>query len=142
MAQIVTTMTRDHTKSIGDLLLPIATSSVHLAREYVNLLCDAWSVPGTDNAELCVSELAGNVTRHASGSGSDMRIVAVLRGERLRVEVHDSSTAIPELRQTPLDCESGNGLFLVDAVSADWGYYRTENGKAVWFELSRWGSND
>jgi anti-sigma regulatory factor (Ser/Thr protein kinase) len=139
---MVTTMTRDHTTLIGDLRLPLEASSVHLAREYVNLLCDAWSVPEVDNAELCVSELASNVTRHASEPGSLMRIVSTLRGDRLRVEVHDSSRDVPELRRTPLDSETGNGLFLVDAVSADWGYFRTEDGKAVWFECATRRTND
>lgn len=138
---MVTTMTRDHTAMIGDLRLPNEAPSVHLAREYVNLLCDAWSVPGTDDAELCVSELASNVTRHARGPGSIMRIVATLRGERFRVEVHDSSAVPPEVQSTALDSETGNGLFLVDAVAADWGYFHTETGKAVWYELHLWGSN-
>jgi anti-sigma regulatory factor (Ser/Thr protein kinase) len=128
-------MTRDRTTLLCDLRLPVAAPSVGIAREYVNLLCDAWSIPGTDNAELCVSELTSNTTKHAHIAGSTMRIVGTTRGDRLRIEVHDHSPIPPELQETPLESESGNGLFLVDAVAADWGYFLTEHGKAVWFEI-------
>jgi hypothetical protein len=36
----------------------------------------------------------------------------------------------------PADAETGRGLMLVASLSAEWGYYRTAAGKAVYFTLA------
>ena len=56
---------------------------------------------------------------------------------RLRVDVHDPSPAPPVPAAAPADAEAGRGLVLVDALSADWGFYRTPGGgKVVYFTLA------
>lgn len=50
-------------------------------------------------------------------------------------EVHDSSPKAPVLRSADKDDESGRGLFLVAAVTDEYGHYVTRTGKAVWFEI-------
>jgi len=56
------------------------------------------------------------------------------RGQ-LRIDVHDTSRALPVLADAPADAETGRGLVLVASMSAGWGFYRTPAGKAVCFTL-------
>ena len=58
-------------------------------------------------------------------------------GKELRVEVHDRSRDMPVPASLAVsdDSETGRGLMLVDTLAADWGYYRTPGGKAVYFTL-------
>src|SRR2546429_6705586 len=51
------------------------------------------------------------------------------------VDVHDTSRSLPELVDAPADAETGRGLVLVATLSAEWGFYRTPGGKAVYFTL-------
>jgi hypothetical protein len=37
------------------------------------------------------------------------------------------------------DAETGRGLLLVTSLSAEWGFYRTPGGKAVYFTLPAQG---
>ncbi|MDX3642463.1 ATP-binding protein [Streptomyces sp. MB09-02B] len=87
-----------------------------------------------DEAELVVTELATNVVRHV-GEGASAALVLEQRGERLRIEVHDKSRAVPILRPARCDEECGRGLHLLAALTADWGTVLTAMGKAVWCEV-------
>jgi anti-sigma regulatory factor (Ser/Thr protein kinase) len=83
-------------------------------------------------ARLLLTELVSNAVRH-----SDEAVIVSLRlvGDRLRVDVEDTSDRMPLLRQ-PEDAEAeGRGLRLVDALAVEWGVELVERGKAVWFEL-------
>ena len=58
----------------------------------------------------------------------------------LRVDVHDGSGDLPVLDTGLIDeslaeAETGRGLLLVTSLSAEWGFYRTPAGKAVYFTL-------
>ena len=58
----------------------------------------------------------------------------------LRVDVHDGSGDLPVLDtglidEAPAEAETGRGLLLVTSLSAEWGFYRTPTGKAVYFTL-------
>ena len=64
-----------------------------------------------------------------------MLAVTCSRGQ-LRVDVHDTSRALPMLVDAPVDAEAGRGLMLVTTLSAEWGFYRTPAGKAVYFTLA------
>lgn len=138
MRKIVSCRTTDDTRPalLGELRLPIEAEAVHLAREFVDLLLNAWFIIDRENACLCVSELAANVTTHVPHTDdSFMNIVVRRKPGRLRIEVHDPSPAPPVLQHTDLMSESGNGLFLVNALAAAWGHTPTPEGKSVWFEL-------
>lgn len=105
------------------------------ARRQLRVTIAVWDVPvDAETAELLVSELVTNAVTH-DGAGAVIMAVRVARG-RLRVDVHDSSTALPHPQDDPpLDAEDGRGLLLVDTLADEWGYYRTPGGKAVYFSL-------
>jgi anti-sigma regulatory factor (Ser/Thr protein kinase) len=94
-----------------------------------------------DVAILLTSELVANAVTHADDGDGEaagpiwMRLRCAA-GE-LRVEVHDGSPVLPEPvpSQADDDAETGRGLMLVDALAAEWGYYRTSDGKVVYFTL-------
>ena len=56
------------------------------------------------------------------------------------MDVHDGSGDLPVLDtglidEAPAEAETGRGLLLVTSLSAEWGFYRTPPGKAVYFTL-------
>ena len=96
-----------------------------------------------DAAELVTAELVANAvratqeTRRAAGradAGNVGWIVAVgvyeVRGGVV-VEVWDRCRMPPRLIEPDEDEESGRGLVLVEALSADWGYRRPASGGKV-----------
>jgi anti-sigma regulatory factor (Ser/Thr protein kinase) len=104
------------------------------ARRQVQAAIRAWDVPiDSDVAVLLTSELVTNAIRHEAGG----TVTLVITGScgRLRVEVHDTSRFLPVLVDAPADAEAGRGLMLVATLSAEWGFYRTPSGKAVYFTL-------
>jgi PAS domain S-box-containing protein len=92
-----------------------------------------------DAAGLVVTELATNAVLHGS---APFRLVVSSQAEGgARIEVHDSSRAVPVRPRPGGDGMTGRGLALVDAVAADWGVMATEEGKYVWAELTRGSVN-
>ena len=82
---------------------------------------------------LLVSELVTNAILHAR-SPIDLALRLSLR--TLRVEVRDGSRVAPEQLEPDDGTLAGRGLTLVDFCAERWGVEPTEEGKAVWFELS------
>ena len=83
-----------------------------------------------ERAILLVDELVTNAVVHAGGT---LEVRARLDGSGLRVEVMDSSPALPQLRQPDI---GGRGLRIVSSIARAWGVNVVEgHGKAVWFEL-------
>jgi anti-sigma regulatory factor (Ser/Thr protein kinase) len=147
------TVDMDHALGLlASCLLPACAESVHVAREFVGLIFDSWNLPNTENAQLCVSELASNVIRHCHESTVNLRIEMKRFEDQVRVEVYDRSTEEPKVPDSLPDYaedangeiivddigESGNGLFLVRALSSDFGCEppHGDGGKAVWFAMS------
>jgi anti-sigma regulatory factor (Ser/Thr protein kinase) len=81
--------------------------------------------------ELLVSELTTNALRHAAGPFE----VRVRAEPRVRVEVRDSSTRLPTVRDLDATEESGRGLHIVGELARAWGTEERADGKVVWFEL-------
>jgi len=105
------------------------------ARRQVRAAIAAWDVPvDQDVAVLLTSELVTNALAHEV-TGLVMLAVTCSRGQ-LRVDVHDTSRALPMLVDAAVDAETGRGLMLVTTLSAEWGFYRTPAGKAVYFTLA------
>jgi anti-sigma regulatory factor (Ser/Thr protein kinase) len=105
------------------------------ARGQVRAAICTWDAPvDPDVAILLTSELVTNAIRHEAG---DTVILAIsyCRAE-FRVEVHDTSCALPAPMDAPADAETGRGLLLVNSLSSEWGTYRTPTGKAVYFTLA------
>ncbi|MFD0141729.1 MULTISPECIES: ATP-binding protein [unclassified Streptomyces] len=101
-------------------------ATVPLVRSRVRVLLEGWRITSdaTDTLLLAVSELVGNVVRHAAAATDRMR-VAVSRGEGwLRLEVADGAATAPRLREpaeVDPDSESGRGLLLIQLMTAEAG---------------------
>lgn len=105
------------------------------ARGRVRATIRGWSAPvDADAAVLLTSELVTNALRHEAGDAITLAIRLSPGG--LRIDVHDTSPALPVVTDTSADAETGRGLVLVAALSADWGFYRTPGGKVVYFVLA------
>jgi anti-sigma regulatory factor (Ser/Thr protein kinase) len=105
------------------------------ARGQVRAAICTWDVPVDPSvAVLLTSELVTNAITH--GAGGTVMLAVSCSGDQLRVDVHDTSRALPAPADVPADAESGRGLMLVASLSAEWGYYRTAAGKAVYFTLA------
>ncbi len=115
--------------------LPSRPASVAEARSQVRAYIYAWDVPvDPPVAQLLTSELVTNAIRHESGE--NVTLVLTCPWGQLRVEVHDTSSAMPVPIEAPTDAEAGRGLMLVTTLCDDWGWYRTSAGKAVYFTLA------
>jgi anti-sigma regulatory factor (Ser/Thr protein kinase) len=130
-----------HGVLLKDVRLCSRPEAVAAGRSEVVASVMAWglSTETAHDAETCASELLTNAVKYATGlAGSTLRLLVIRRDDRLRVEVHDASRAMPSGgRPDPL-AESGWGLFIVGFLAADHGTHLTETGKAVWFELAAW----
>ena len=104
------------------------------ARRRVRAAIESWEVAADPYvAALLTSELVTNAIMHTAGS---VRMLVTCSNEHLRVCVHDASRARPAPLDPPVEAEDGRGLMLVDNLSTDWGWYRTPEGKAVYFTLA------
>jgi anti-sigma regulatory factor (Ser/Thr protein kinase) len=126
-------------------------SAVAAARTEVEAAIGAWCVAvDPDVAVLLTSELVTNAVTHATagrprsaravrrgGTAEAVLLVIAADDAGLRVDVHDGSGDLPVLADCPAeaDAETGRGLLLVTSLSAEWGFYRTPGGKAVYFTL-------
>jgi anti-sigma regulatory factor (Ser/Thr protein kinase) len=83
---------------------------------------------------LLASEVITNAVIHARSS-SEIRVMRLPAA--VRVEVADTSKALPERRVFDFESASGRGLAIVDAVAARWGVEAIPgDGKFVWFEVA------
>ena len=118
-------------------VFPGRHEQVAQARRFVGRALE--DCPVSDEAILCVSELATNALLHtASGTNGEFEVI-VQRGESwVRVAVCDKgSPKIPTARTLDAISEDGRGLGLVALIAHRWGQWGNEHGRMVWFEL-RW----
>lgn len=108
------------------------------ARRVVEDAIRVWRVPvDADAAVLLTSELVTNAVMHGTQAvGTFVLLTVACEPAGLRVDVHDGSGDLPVVDQAPDDAETGRGLLLVTSLSAEWGFYRTPAGKAVYFTLA------
>jgi anti-sigma regulatory factor (Ser/Thr protein kinase) len=85
-------------------------------------------------ADLVISELVTNAVQHA-GPGQVSLAVRLVEAV-LRVEVCDSSPALPRLGLPDRHSENGRGLFLVAALAERYGAEPTPTGKQCWAEIA------
>jgi anti-sigma regulatory factor (Ser/Thr protein kinase) len=116
--------------------LPADATAPGAARAQTRRTLRAWGLPGLlDPLLLAVSELVGNAVRHGR---PPVEMLLRRTGRSVRVEVHDEDASSgPRHGGLPdLDAESGRGLFLVEAVSAESGVEQIPgDGKVVWATL-------
>ncbi|MEV5408211.1 SpoIIE family protein phosphatase [Thermopolyspora sp. NPDC052614] len=111
--------------------LPEDAIAAALARDHVRGKLAEWRLDSLImTTELLVSELVGNVVRHAKGP-IDLRMI---RGNVLTCEVSDASLTTPRIRRASDYDEGGRGLQLVAALSHRWGTRYTSTGKSIWVE--------
>jgi PAS domain-containing protein/anti-sigma regulatory factor (Ser/Thr protein kinase) len=104
------------------------------ARRFTARTLRKWRVEDMGDAVLLVvSELVTNALVHTQGP---VRVDLMLRGDRLRVCVTDSSPRAPA-KPVSVDWEAtgGRGLFLVEAMSESFGSMPVADGKQVWSEM-------
>ncbi|HUZ23772.1 MAG TPA: ATP-binding protein [Streptosporangiaceae bacterium] len=117
------------------IMLRAGPAAAAQARCQVQAAIHAWGAPvDVSVAVLLTSELVTNAIRHQAGETATL-VITCARGQ-LRVDVHDTSCAVPVLVDAPGDAEAGRGLMLVASLSTDWGFYRTPEGKVVYFTLA------
>jgi anti-sigma regulatory factor (Ser/Thr protein kinase) len=83
-----------------------------------------------DEARLVASELATNAIRHA---GTPFTVTLEGLDGEVTLWVRDGSSRMPVPGRLAMLAASGRGLFLVDALSANWGVTaEADGGKSVW----------
>jgi anti-sigma regulatory factor (Ser/Thr protein kinase) len=120
--------------------LAAGLAAAKAARAVVETTIRAWRVPvDPDVAVLLASELVTNAVTHGAAEAEDapgfVTLAIVCTAAGLRVDVHDGSGDLPLLEDPLAEEETGRGLLLVTSLSAEWGFYRTAKGKAVYFTL-------
>ncbi|MFI6286561.1 ATP-binding protein [Streptomyces sp. NPDC051018] len=118
--------------------LPFLAEARELAalRRVMRLHLKQWRLPGLiDAAQLCVSELVGNVIRHV-GHETPTTLRVSMNETRLRIEVQDPDIGVlPTLVLAQADDESGRGMVLVNATAVCWGVILRGDSKITWCEL-------
>jgi anti-sigma regulatory factor (Ser/Thr protein kinase) len=116
--------------------LPATAQAAGLARQATRDTLAEWQVAHLEEtAVLLVSELVGNVLRHARTRALAMALCLDLELTSLLIEVHDTDAREPRPRTPDALDESGFGFVLIEALAGKWGVRQTEIGKAVWVEL-------
>lgn len=118
------------------LRLPATPLAAGRARKEVGETIAAWAIDvDREAAVLLTSELVANAVLHDGGGAISLTISCCQC--QFRVDVHDTSHNPPlPARRTPPESETGRGLMLVDSLADQWGYYRTAEGKGVFFTLT------
>ena len=127
--------TRPSELQISRVRLTAGPAAAAEARTHVRAAIFAWDISvDTSAAVLLTSELVTNAIRHETNETITLAITCSC-GD-LRVDVHDSSYALPVVLEAAADAEAGRGLMLVATLADEWGFYRTPAGKAVYVTLA------
>jgi len=110
-------------------------AAVGRARRFVHDQCHAAGVNDdtSETAVLLVSEIVTNAFLHGR---SRARVAFRTTDDRLRVEVGDDNSRLPQRAEPDHEALNGRGLAIVDTLAADWGAAQHDGGKVVWFELT------
>ena len=121
------------------------------ARRHTRQVLEQWGLAElSETVELLVSEIITNAV-HASAEpaggrhdqvqadvASTLLFWLAAEGKRTLIQVWDSCERKPQRRDAGTAAESGRGLLLVEALSAEWGSYAPNGwaGKIVWALVS------
>ncbi|MFE2874337.1 SpoIIE family protein phosphatase [Streptomyces roseus] len=122
----------------GPLRLPLTPGDPDgpaMARHLIRAAVAAWGARDrADEIELVADELMTNALVHTDGGGHlNVRLTAE---GRIRIEVEDTSSALPRRREAGDWAVSGRGLLLVDRLAENWGVEPRGGGKSVWCEFA------
>jgi anti-sigma regulatory factor (Ser/Thr protein kinase) len=114
--------------------IPADPAELAAARQFAQARLDEWGIPSlADSTKLVVSELATNAVLHG---GSAPELSMKLDGLVLRIEVRDTSAALPQVKPHSETATTGRGMVIVEALSSNWGAEADDSGKVVWCELA------
>ena len=129
------------------LELTAVPAAVPAARRHTTNVLEEWHLQAlADTAELLVSELVTNaicasarVTGQQDQTGQQTGTLPIrlsLTSDRhaVTIQVWDPDPHQPETQDAGLDAETGRGLLLIEALSAQWGCRAADgrDGKIVW----------
>ena len=123
------------TEPTGAWTLPGIPQSAAIARQYVATACDGMPRSVIEDAQLLTSELVANAVLHGDG---DVGLRVNEEPGFVHIEVSDTGEGAPGVTPAVEADTGGRGLFLVDALSSQWGVTPPHPGsgvKSVWFEL-------
>jgi anti-sigma regulatory factor (Ser/Thr protein kinase) len=126
---------------LGSLTIPGRPQEVSGTRAFITrTLAAAGKEPAVDcdAATLLTSELVTNAILHTeSGApGGTVTVVVVDVPDGVLIEVIDDGSGGMPVVKGELLATDGHGLFLVQQLTARWGYLRDPAGTTVWFHLA------
>src|SRR5512146_41947 len=128
----------------SSLRLTAVPDDVPAARRHTRQVLRSWGFDvAADDTELVVSELVSNaVAISAAINQQNIRLWLVSDGWQILVLIGDASLDSPEIASPAADADSGRGLLLVEALSAQWGWCFAAGlgGKVVWALISPHGA--
>jgi anti-sigma regulatory factor (Ser/Thr protein kinase) len=128
------------TAILGSATIPGRPEEVSSARAFVaRTLAAVGKTPtvDADTATLLTSELVTNAILHTTSGapGGTITIVVVDVADGVLIEVIDDGSAGTPVVKDNLLTTNGHGLYLVQQMTAQWGYLREADGTTVWFHL-------
>ena len=132
---------RQRTAVLGSLTIQGRPAEVSAARAFITRIMAATGkarIIDSDAATLLTSELVTNAIQHTT-SGADggaVTVVVIDVPDGVLVEVIDDGSPEMPVVKSDLLATDGHGLYLVQQLSAHWGYLRDPGGTTVWFHLA------
>ncbi|MGH8866909.1 MAG: ATP-binding protein [Actinomycetes bacterium] len=134
MALVLASPAGTHGTSVSELVLSPEPRVVREARDHAQVLADVWHLEAElDVLKILLSELVTNALQHTAGP---ITVRLVRLGDRVACEVYDSGRGAVWVSRPQPTADSGRGLAIVSALADRWGSRPTEDGKAVWFEVT------
>lgn len=135
------TPARPHSREDRPLLTLVVEqngSAPALARAAISAFCETRDVPepALATVKLLVSEVVTNAVTHPDlEPPANVRLLARVEAEIIRVEVIDDGSGFEPIPRDPSRTGSGFGLFLLDKEAVRWGVDEV-GGTRVWFEVA------
>ncbi|MEV5355679.1 SpoIIE family protein phosphatase [Streptomyces sp. NPDC052693] len=112
---------------------PPVSGAVPDARDLVSETMREWGLRHLANDMMLIAdEMVANAVRHAR---TPLRVELRRTGERVVLEVTDSSREEPRLIVSQPGDFGHRGIFLIDAIATRWGTRWIDGGKVVWAEV-------
>ena len=131
-------ITATRTTPLIGFTLPGTPYSVQMARFYIRAALNYHDLGEyTDDATEITSELVTNAITHTGADTIGLALARLHDPPAVAIVVTDTSPEPPAKRQASDTAECGRGLYLVEALSARWGWEPRDAGKAVYAILTR-----